>query len=175
MTQPEARHAPTENRLLPQRLEARAQLLYEQVRLFPRCKVPAFLELVVMDELGIRPLCPTAWRCIDLIGENAHGYRDGYVLEVEKWQLVFPIETCRRNPRVRQPEERDVVEHIVSCQVCWMPVKGTCDELQAFRVVVEYPRSEANRRIHNSIECLWAVPHLLRVGDFLRKKRLQLL
>jgi hypothetical protein len=29
----------------------------------------------------------------------------------------FPIETTRRNPRVRQPVERDVVEHVALCKL----------------------------------------------------------
>ncbi len=37
-------------------------------------------------------------------------------LRVQKRKLVFPIETTRRNPRVRQPVERDVVEHVVLCK-----------------------------------------------------------
>src|SRR5437879_2660824 len=49
---------------LPQRLEPYAHLIHQKLRLFPRRKVPALVELVVMDELGIRPLRP-APRCSD--------------------------------------------------------------------------------------------------------------
>jgi hypothetical protein len=56
-----------------------------------------------MDEFGIRPLCPTPRRLVKLAGKDAHGNRDGGVLEVEKWKFVFPI-------------ERDVVKHVVSCK-----------------------------------------------------------
>ena len=69
-----------------------------------------------MDELGIRPLCPTPRGLIELVRKDAHGNRDGDVLDVEEGELVFPIETRRRNRRVRQPVERDVVEDVVSCK-----------------------------------------------------------
>jgi len=39
--------------------------------------VPAFVDLVVIDEFGIGSLCPSAWSCVDLVRKNAHGYRDG--------------------------------------------------------------------------------------------------
>src|ERR1700682_2829159 len=55
-----------------------------------------------MDKFGIRPLCPTTRGLIELSGKDAHGNRDGDVLDVEKRKLAFPIETSRRNPRVRQ-------------------------------------------------------------------------
>ena len=46
--------------------------------------MPAFVELVVMDEFGIRPLCPTPRGLIELVRKDAHGYRDGDVFHVEK-------------------------------------------------------------------------------------------
>jgi hypothetical protein len=46
--------------------------------------VPAFVELVVMDEFRIRPLCPTPRGLIELTGKDAHGNRDGDILDVEK-------------------------------------------------------------------------------------------
>jgi len=39
----------------------------------PGCEVCTFGELVVMDELHIRFLCPTLGRLVDLFGESAHG------------------------------------------------------------------------------------------------------
>jgi hypothetical protein len=35
--------------------------------------VPALVELVVVDELRIRTLCPTARGWIELVGKDAHG------------------------------------------------------------------------------------------------------
>src|SRR5438046_8587270 len=65
---------------LPQRLEPYAHLVHQKLRLFPRRKVPALVELVVMDEPGIRPLRP-APRCRDdLVRKEAHRNRDGDVL-----------------------------------------------------------------------------------------------
>src|SRR4051794_21719271 len=97
-----------------------------------------------MDELGIGPLCPTSRSCIDLVRKNAHRYRDGDALDVEKAELVFsgydlPIETSRRNPRVRQPVVRDVVEDVVSCKALGVSVEDTCDQLVADHVVVDHP------------------------------------
>jgi hypothetical protein len=51
-----------------------------------------------------------------LAGKDRHGGRDGEALGVEEATLVFPIETRRGDPRVRQPIERDVVEDLVTRQ-----------------------------------------------------------
>jgi hypothetical protein len=69
---------------LPQRFERHAELGDEELRLFPSREVAAFVELVVMDEFGIRTLCPTPRGCIDLVWKDAHGHRDGDVFDVEK-------------------------------------------------------------------------------------------
>src|SRR5438445_3934318 len=116
---------------LPQRLEPYAHLIHQKLRLFPRRKVPALVELVVMDEPGIRPLRP-APRCRDdLVRKEAHGNRDGDVLGTKVGlRESLPIKTSRRDCRVRQPEERGVVEHVVSREACWLPVKSTRDDLQ---------------------------------------------
>ena len=85
--------------------------------------MPAFVELVVMDEFGIRPLRPAPRGWIELVGKDAHGNRDGDVLGVEIGELVLPIETSRGNRRVRQPEESDVVEDVVSRQAVGFSVE----------------------------------------------------
>jgi hypothetical protein len=41
------------------------------VRLFPSRKVPAFVELVAVDQFGERPLRPTARAQIDLVRKGA--------------------------------------------------------------------------------------------------------
>jgi hypothetical protein len=74
--------------------------------------VAAFVELVVMNELGIRPLRPTARAQIDLV-RNAYGNRDGNAFDTEEREFVFPVEAGSGNRRVRQPGDRDVVEDIV--------------------------------------------------------------
>ncbi len=68
-----------------------------------------------MDELGIRLLGPTARSRIDLVWKDAHGDRDGDAFNVEKGQLVFPIETSRRDRGVRQPVGcDDVLDNITA-------------------------------------------------------------
>src|SRR5215213_9618094 len=102
---------------LAQRPEARANLVCEEVRLFPRREVPAPGDLVVVDEVRVGPLRPTPRGLILLAGKDAHGRRDGDTFGIEETALVFPIETRRRDPRVRQPIERDVVEDLVARQL----------------------------------------------------------
>ena len=53
-----------------QRLERGAHLVNEKVRLLPGGKVPAFVEPVEMDQLGIRFLCPTLRGDIDVFRES---------------------------------------------------------------------------------------------------------
>src|SRR6266550_2203239 len=60
-------------------------------------------------------------------------------LDVEESELVFPVELSRRNPGVRQPVERDVVEDIVTRKATRVSGEGTGDELVTLRVVVEHP------------------------------------
>jgi hypothetical protein len=56
--------------------------------------VPALLNLVVMDKFGIRPLCPTPQRLIELFRKRAYGNRDGDVFEAEKGELALPMSTA---------------------------------------------------------------------------------
>jgi hypothetical protein len=56
--------------------------------------VAAFVELVVMDEFGIRPLGPALWSGIELVREYAHGRRDNGVFDgEERSPPVLPIKT----------------------------------------------------------------------------------
>src|SRR5215213_1628463 len=130
---------------LPQRLEPYAHLIHQKLWLFPRRKVPALVELVVMDELGIRSLGPAARGLILLVRKDAYRNRDGDVLGSQVGLgEPLPIKTSRRDRRVRQPEERGVVEHIVPGKACWLPVKSTCDQLHTNRVVVLHPGRHAD-------------------------------
>lgn len=62
--------------------------------MFPRSKVAPFVELVVMDEFGIRLLCPAPWSGIELVREDAHRRRDNDVFDGEERRpLILPIET----------------------------------------------------------------------------------
>ena len=117
---------------------------------FPGREVAALVELVVMDELGIRPLCPAPRGLILLARKDAHGHRDGDALGVEEAALVLPIETRRRDPRVRQPIERDVVEDLVTRQFARGargPVQSRGDRrcrLAVSIIVVEEPGGQAD-------------------------------
>ena len=77
--------------------------------------MPAFVDPVVMNELGIRPLCPTPRGWIEFVREDAHGNRDGDAFRIEiPFAPILPIETGARKRRVRQPGNRDVVEDVVA-------------------------------------------------------------
>src|SRR5215203_278746 len=130
--------------VLAQRSQASANLFHEQLRLLPGREVPAFVELVVMDEVGIGLLCPTPRHLIEIARKDAYRYRDGDALRVEEAVLVFPIETSRRDPRVRQPVVGDVVEDVVSCKALGLSVEDARDQRQTSRVVVEHPGGKAD-------------------------------
>jgi hypothetical protein len=59
LTPAERGHVPTRHGHLAERPEARADLFTEQVGLFPGGEVSALLDLVVVDEVGVRLLRPT--------------------------------------------------------------------------------------------------------------------
>src|ERR671910_43497 len=128
-----------------------------------------------MDEVGIGLLCPTPRHLIELVRKDAHRYRDGDALRVEEAELVFPIETSRRDPRGRQPVVGDVVEDVVSCKALGLSVEDTCDQRQTSRVVVEHPGGKADGGIRNSVQRLWVGPHLECIGSVGLKEVLQLL
>src|SRR5215203_5159874 len=96
------------------RAERCPELLREQLGLLPGGEVAAFLHLVEVDEVRIRLLGPAAWRLILLARKDAHCHRDGDTLGVEEAASVFPVEPRRRDSRIRQPVERDVVEDLVT-------------------------------------------------------------
>src|SRR5436190_13172107 len=64
---------------LPKRAEPRAQLGGVQLRLLPGGEVPAAVDLVEVDEVGVRLLRPASGSPVELVGEDAHGHRDGDV------------------------------------------------------------------------------------------------
>src|SRR5262245_43447132 len=89
-----------------QRPEASANFFREQLWLLPGREVSTLLDLVVVDELGIRRLDPAPRRLVRLARKDAHGHRDRDAFGIPKATLVFPIEPRRRDSRVRQPKER---------------------------------------------------------------------
>src|SRR3954468_13666342 len=79
-----------------QRLEPYAHLIHQELRLFPGRKVPAPVELVVMDEVGIGPLRPAPRRMDDLVRKNAYRNRVGDVLGAKVGlREPLPIKTRR--------------------------------------------------------------------------------
>src|SRR4051812_35843844 len=125
------------SRLVAQRSETRAQLLGEERRLFPGREVPAFVELVVVNEFGIRALCPTLGCRTDLVWKDAHGDRDGDAFDAQVRELVLPVEACPGKRSVRQPGERDVVENVVACETDSFSSKGARDQRVAQCIVIE--------------------------------------
>src|SRR4051794_31420601 len=123
---------------LPERFERLAHLLAEDLRLFPGREVAAFFEAVVVNQFGIRLLCPAPGGCVDLVGEGADGNRDldahGVEEAARRMVRVVPIELRRGDRGVRQPIERDVVEDVVSRQSLSLSVKDAGDHFLAARV-----------------------------------------
>src|SRR4051812_1848455 len=70
------RHWAASSSILADGLERSTHLLRKDHRLLPRREVPTLVELVVIHELGIGPLRPTARGLVKLVGERAHGNRD---------------------------------------------------------------------------------------------------
>src|SRR6266403_2575029 len=93
--------------------EALAQLGDKQIGLLERGEVPALGDHVPVDQLRVGPLAPDLRRLERLAGEHTHG--DGHVelLPREVRRKALEIEPRRRRPRVREPIEHDVVEHLV--------------------------------------------------------------
>src|SRR5258706_16403700 len=120
------------------RLETGPDLCDKNFRLFPGGEVAALLDLVEVDEFGIRLLCPAARGGIELVREDAHGNRDGDAFGIEvPFAEIFPIETGAGNPGVGQPGDGDVVQYIVARQALGLAVEDAGDQLVTARVVVE--------------------------------------
>src|SRR5271170_5728480 len=115
-------------RLSAQRPQARADLFGEDLRLFPGREVAALVGLVVIDEVVIGPLGPDPRGLITLAGKGAHGRRDGNTDGVVEGELILPVQASRRDRRIRQPVQRDVVQDIVSSEsACGMSVGGVAE------------------------------------------------
>ena len=101
-----------------------------------------------MNELGTGFLRPTPRGGINLVRKGAHCSRDWDTLRGEEGQLAFPIETSRRDRRIRQPVERDVVDDVVARQPFGLSVEGACDERVTARSL---PSSRSIRTIEPRI------------------------
>jgi MHS family citrate/tricarballylate:H+ symporter-like MFS transporter len=106
-----------------ERPKARPKLFGKDLGLLPGGEVATLVELVVVHQLGIRPLSPIPRRLIEFVREGAHGNRDRDAFNTEKAELVLPVETGRGDRRVRQPEQRDIVEDVVSREASGMTVE----------------------------------------------------
>jgi hypothetical protein len=83
---------------------------------------------------------------VELVGEDAHGGRDGDVLDVEEAEGVLPVETTRGNAGVGHPGERDVVQDLVSGQVAdGVAGEGGGDVVEAAGVVIQHPGGQVDR------------------------------
>jgi len=140
--------------------------------------VPAFVNPVVINEFVIRPLRPTSRGLIVLAGKDTHSSWDRHMSRVIQIEVKFPIETSRRNRRVGQPVECEVIEYIVSCQItCGVSIyrapeycrSDRCRGLAITVAVVKEPSCQADGRIRQSVQRLRASRHHLCVGTFLRK------
>src|SRR3954465_12686319 len=101
---------------LPERPERGAQLVGEDPGLLPGGEVATLVNVVVVDEAGVRALRPAPRRLVLLAGKDADGDRDRDTLGVEETAPVFPVQPGRRDSGVRQPIEGDVVEDLVARQ-----------------------------------------------------------
>src|SRR4051794_1104651 len=107
---------------LPERAEPVAQLGGVELGLLPGGEVPSAVDLVVVDQVGVRLLGPAPRRVDDVVGEDAHRHRDGDVPDSGPAGLVFPVYARCSYPGVRQPEQRGVVEDVVNA---WPPSRSS--------------------------------------------------
>ena len=107
----------------------------------------ALVQLVVVNEVVIRPLGPASRRLVALVGKDADGGRDGDVDGAESGDLVLPVQTSRRNRRVGQPVQGDVVQKIFAGEVARRrSLRDLADEpeLTGAIPVVNKPGSQAS-------------------------------
>src|SRR5262245_49626188 len=106
------------------RLERRAQLRREQLRLLPRGEVSAPVSLLEVADIRVRVIYPTARGLPDLAGKRGDTDRQRYLRRslagrtcLSQDSSVLPIRPGRRGAGTRQPVQRDVVEDVVARQV----------------------------------------------------------
>src|SRR5262249_39552759 len=127
------------------RSKGRPDLLREKLRLLPCGEVPAFVQPAVVNEFWVGLLCPAPRSGVELIWKDADGYGDRDVLGCEKVKLVLPIQTRRRDRRIRKPVKSDVVEDVIARQAFGLTGKDTRDQRLAGCVVIDHPGCEAGR------------------------------
>jgi len=130
-------------------LEGGAELLGEELGLFPGGEVAAAVELVVVDEVGgVGAFGPAAGGLVQLVGEHADGDGDGDGFGVEEAGGVLPIQPGGGDPGVGQPVQGDVVQQVVAGEVA---LQGSVQDLgdQAGLAgpiaVIQHERGEVDR------------------------------
>ncbi len=124
--------------------------------------MPSILDLVEVDQIAESLFRPRA-RCLeDLPRENAYGDRDGRdrTKSVEIIGLILPVDLSGGGACFREPVQRDIVQHLVSCQHLFrlLVTVSPGDEL------VVHPSSHANGRVDKRVtDRLWPGHHHLRV------------
>src|SRR5262249_60629756 len=101
--------------------ERRAQLVREQLGLFPGCEVAAPLRLAPVDEVRVDLLAPLLRWMGDLAREDGVADRE---LELRgllpggnrglDGSSLLPVQPRRRRRRTGQPRQGDVVKHVVT-------------------------------------------------------------
>ena len=87
-------------------------------------KCPPLGGLCAVNQVGIGLLGPTPAEPDSVVGEDAHGNRDGDAFGIEIAPCPnIPNRDGRQNPRVRQPGDRDVVENIVAREALRLSVE----------------------------------------------------
>src|ERR1700730_5676552 len=67
---------------LAKRAEPRTNLFREELRLLPGREVPASVNLVVVDQVGVRAVYPAPRSLVQLLREHGHSGRDRHALGV---------------------------------------------------------------------------------------------
>lgn len=86
----------------------------QKLGLLPGREAATFVDLVVIEEVGICPLRPAARRLVLLAREHGHCDRSGDTLGIEEPAPVLPVKTRRGDPFLGHPVKRDVVEDLVA-------------------------------------------------------------
>src|SRR5262247_1399421 len=99
-----------------QRAKAVAQLLGEQTRLLKGREMTAAIEFVPIKEIGINAFGPASWCGHDFAREDAATHGNGDHRRSANDAGVFQIHAGGGGCRLRQPVERDSVEHLIAGQ-----------------------------------------------------------
>jgi len=98
-----------------------------------------------VDQLRIRAFGPASRHRVQVVREGTDGHWNLHALRSEESELVLPVETGRGHSRVGQPEQRDVVEHVVASETFGDTVERARNELETARVMIDQERREADR------------------------------